>query len=179
MTQMIIPGTYIEVRPEGLISAAGVATGIVGVIGTARMGPLGVPTTLSGFAHARDVFGTADPLPRPEDGANPLTLMRALEQVYNNGATNVVALRVAAVGATQATFAVQDKDGHTVATLQATSPGSWGSDIQITVGPAQDDATIAGESHTATFDALAYAPVTPSRQNQFRVTRAVTRRVVL
>jgi hypothetical protein len=31
ITEMIIPGTYIEVRSEGLIGVAGVATGNVGV----------------------------------------------------------------------------------------------------------------------------------------------------
>ncbi len=177
MTEMIIPGTYIEVRAEGLISAGGVATGIVGVIGTARMGPVGVPVTLSGFSQARDVFGVADPFGRPEDGSNPLTLVRALEQVYNNGASSVVAVRVAGPSQSSATFALTDAAGHTVVTLTAKSSGSWGNDIRITVDPAQDDALISGESHTSTFDRLDYAPVTPSAQNQFRVFRGVTKQI--
>ena len=40
ITEMIIPGTYIEVRSEGLIGVAGVATGNVGVVGTAAKGPV-------------------------------------------------------------------------------------------------------------------------------------------
>jgi hypothetical protein len=33
----VIPETYIEVRDDGLISASGVTTGLVAVIGTARL----------------------------------------------------------------------------------------------------------------------------------------------
>jgi len=177
MTQTIIPGTSIEVRPEGLISAGGVATGIVAVIGTARSGPVGEPVTLSGFGQARDVFGVADPFDRPEDGSHPLTMLRALEQLYNNGASSVVALRVAGPSQSSADFAVPDAAGHTVATLRAKSSGAWGNDIRITVEPAEDDARIEGEIHTEDFDRLDHAPVRPSPENQFRVIRGVTRRI--
>jgi hypothetical protein len=78
MTEMVVPGTYIDVRAEGLISAGRVATGIVGVVGTAANGPIGVPVTLSGLTDARARFGLSDDFDRPEDGANPLTLFRAL-----------------------------------------------------------------------------------------------------
>src|SRR5215208_8356454 len=107
MTEMVIPGTYITVRPEGLISAGRVATGIVGVVGTAASGPVGVPVTLSGLADAQDRFGQADDFNRPEDGANPLTLFRALEHVYNNGAASVVAVRVAGSNRSSASYAVE------------------------------------------------------------------------
>ena len=177
MTEMIIPGTYIEVRPEGLISAGGVATGIVGVIGTARMGPVGEPVTLSGLSQSRDVFGVADLFSRPDDGSHPLTLVRALEQVYNNGASSVVALRVAGPSQSSATFALADAAGHTVVTLTAKTSGAWGNDIRVTVEPAQDDARIDGESHAGAFDHLDHAPVVPSAQNQFRVFRGVTKQI--
>ena len=41
MAEMIIPGTYIDVRAEGLISAGRIATGVVGLVGTAASGPIG------------------------------------------------------------------------------------------------------------------------------------------
>jgi hypothetical protein len=81
MAEMIIPGTYIDVRAEGLISAARVATGIVGVVGTAARGDVGEPVTLASFANARELFGLPDDYNRPEDGAHPLTLVRALEHI--------------------------------------------------------------------------------------------------
>ena len=101
MPEMVIPGTYIDVRAEGLISAGGVTTGIVGVIGTASSGPVGAPVTLSGMAEANDLFGPPDNFTVPTDGANPLTLTRALQYVYGNGGSTVVAVRVARVNATQ------------------------------------------------------------------------------
>jgi Phage tail sheath protein subtilisin-like domain/Phage tail sheath C-terminal domain len=174
---MVIPGTYIEVRPEGLISAGRVATGIVGVIGTARRGPIEQPVALSGFSHARELFGLADPFGQPEDGANPLTLIRALEHIYSNGAASVVAVRVAGPSRANASFAVQDSAGKVVVTLAARTPGTWGNDIRITVDAAEDHARIGRESHTETFDRLQHAPVTPSKENQIRVFRGVTRQV--
>lgn len=35
MPEMILPGTYIEVRDEGLISAGRISTGNIGIVGTA------------------------------------------------------------------------------------------------------------------------------------------------
>jgi hypothetical protein len=177
MAETVIPGTYIDVRAEGLISAGRVSTGIVGVVGTARRGPVGEPVTLSGLSNARDVFGPPDPFDRPEDGAHPLTLLRALEQVYANGASSVVAVRVAGDTAESATFAVIDEAGHTTATLAARTPGMWANDIRITVDPPQEDARVEGETQTKTFDSLRYAPVVPSPQNQIRIFRGVTRRI--
>src|SRR3954447_23188372 len=125
MAEMVIPGTYIEVRAEGLVSAGQVATGIVGIVGTAARGPVGIPVTLSGFSAARDTFGAADSYARPT-GARPLTLIRALEHVYNNGASGVIAVRAA--GSTQETadFTLRDGSGNPTVTLSATTPGTWG-----------------------------------------------------
>ena len=95
MPEMIIPGTYITVRAEGQISAGRIATGIVGVVGTSARGPINTPVILSGFSDAREMFGLPDNYERPADGLNPLTLLRSLEQIYNNGAASVVAVRVA------------------------------------------------------------------------------------
>jgi hypothetical protein len=174
---MTIPGTYIEVRAEGLISAGRIATGIIGLIGTARRGPIGEPVTLSGFSHARDTFGLADPFTQPEDGSTPLTLVRALEQAYNNGASSVVAVRVAGATATAATYALQDANGNTTVTLTARTPGMWANDIRIEVAQAEDDARIDGELHDQGFTKLAYAPIVPSAQNQLRIRRGVTKRI--
>ena len=33
--EMILPGTYIEVRSEGLIGVSGISTGNIGIVGTA------------------------------------------------------------------------------------------------------------------------------------------------
>jgi hypothetical protein len=177
MGEMIIPGTYIEVRAEGLISAGGVATGIVGVIGTANSGPVGVPVTLSGYSDARATFGLPDRYAVPDDGSHPLTLTRALQLVYANGASNVVALRVASKRAAAATYALKDSGGNTVVTLTAATPGTWGNDIQVSVDDAKTPARIVAEKQTSSFSALAYHRVRPDPQNRIQVVRGDTRRV--
>lgn len=177
MAEMIIPGTYITVRAEGLISAGRIATGIVGVVGTSSAGPVGVPVTLSGFANAREVFGLPDDFDAPVDGANPLTLTRALQHVYGNGASTVIAVRVARGTAASASFALRDGADHTVATLTALSPGTWGNDIQVSVAPATAPARIVNERQTSGFGSLAHRKVRPSAENRIQVTRGDTRRV--
>jgi hypothetical protein len=176
MTEMIIPGTYITVRAEGLISAGRVATGIVGMVGTAARGPLNSPITLAGFAEARELFGLPDDFNRPEDGSNPLTLVRSLEQTYNNGASSVIAVRVAGASASSATYAVLNRNGQTIATLTALTPGSWGNAIQVDLAPAETECSIVEENHTSGFDHLTYARVVPSAQNRIRLFRGVTQR---
>src|SRR5690242_13695377 len=97
ITEMIIPGTYIEVRAEGLIGVSGIVTGNVGVVGTAARGPIGEVQILSSFADARQMFGEYDAW--QGGGADELTLVRALQQVFGNGASTVYAVRCAAEGA--------------------------------------------------------------------------------
>jgi hypothetical protein len=172
---MIIPGTYIDVRSEGLISAGRIATGVVGVIGTASSGPVGKPITLASFANARDIFGLPDDLASPEDGNNPLTLVRALQQVYNNGASSVIAVRVAGSTRTSATFALRDSSDRTVATLTAASPGTWANDMAIKVEDATEDCLINGENVPAPFNALRYSGVVVSAQNRLQIKRGITR----
>ena len=176
MTEMVVPGTYITVRAEGLISAGRVATGIVGVVGTAANGPIGVPITLSGLTDARARFGLSDDFDRPEDGANPLTLFRALEHTYSNGAASVVAVRVAGSSQSSATFAVQDDDGLDVAVLSARTPGTWANNIRIQIDPAEDPCRVEDETHTEDFDQLGYGSIRPSPENRIRITRGATRR---
>jgi hypothetical protein len=177
MPEMIIPGTYIDVRAEGLISAGRVATGIVGVVGTASAGPVGIPVTLSGFANARETFGLPDDFDRPVDGANPLTLTRALQQLYANGASTVIGVRVARSTARAATFAVRDGADRTVAVLTAVTPGTWGNEIQVSVSESKAPCRIVGEKQTSSFASLGYRTVKPSPENRLQLTRGDTRRV--
>ena len=176
MTEMVVPGTYITVRPEGLISAGRVAAGIVGVLGTAANGPIGEPVTLSDLTDARARFGLPDDFARPEDGANPLTLFRALEHIYSNGAASVVAVRVAGPSQSSATFAVQDEDALNVAVLTAKTPGTWANNIRIQIDPAEDPCRVEDETHTEDFDQLGYGSIRPSPENRIRIVRGATRR---
>src|SRR5215475_8109690 len=135
--EMIIPGTYIEVRAEGLIGVGGIATGNVGVVGTANRGPLRTVKVLGSFSEALDTFGAADPFPAVKaDQPNALTLIRALEQVFKGGASTVYAVRVANEGGTPMatmTWAVNGAGDALLMRLRATSPGTWANAITVTL----------------------------------------------
>jgi hypothetical protein len=175
MAEMIIPGTYISVRPEGLISAGRIATGVIGIVGTASSGPVDEAKTLSSFAEAREIFGTPDAYDQPVDGSNPLTLVRALEHVYSNGGTSVIAVRVADNSQSIANFAVTSDTGNTVATLSANTSGTWGNDIYIETASAAENCRIVNEEHDTSTIQLNYSPVVPSLENRIRLYRGQTR----
>jgi Phage tail sheath C-terminal domain/Phage tail sheath protein subtilisin-like domain len=176
VTETIIPSTYVDVRAEGLVSSAGPATGVVGIVGTAAGGPVGEAVTLAGLSAARDLFGAPDPYSRPL-GLEPLTLIRALELIYANGATSVIAVRVADPSRAAATFAVTNIGGAPVVTLTARHPGTDGNAIRVSVAPAQEPCDIEGEEHTTTFAALRHDRVLVSAANRIRIVRGISRRV--
>ena len=57
ITEMILPGTYIDVRAEGLIGVGGISTGNIGVVGTASRGTLNKVFVISSYSEALDLFG--------------------------------------------------------------------------------------------------------------------------
>jgi hypothetical protein len=141
--ELIIPGTYIEVRAEGLIGVGGIATGNVGVVGTANRGPLNEVVILGSYAEALAVFGTPDPFPDDPAATAHLTLVRTLEQTFGGGASTVYAVRVAslAAGVTMRSMTWRVSAGATeVFTLTATSAGSWANAIEATLTPGTPDA---------------------------------------
>lgn len=134
ITEMILPGTYIEVRSEGLIGVGGISTGNIGVVGTASRGPVGEAVILGNYQEALDTFGPYDAFPANGTDAH-LTLTRTLEQVFRGGGSTVYAVRVAnlAVGVTMRAMswavnsaAVADP---LLFTLTAVSPGTWANAI--------------------------------------------------
>lgn len=130
MPEVILPGTYISVRDEGLITAGRIATGYVGMVGTAARGPVGQVVTLGSFTEARAAFGEADPW--QGGGKNELTLVRSLELAFNNGASTVLAVRIAGEGAKASTLVLK-KGTSTLMTLAAKTPGTWGDAVRVRV----------------------------------------------
>ncbi|MCA9538252.1 MAG: hypothetical protein KC620_05160, partial [Myxococcales bacterium] len=132
--EMILPGTYIEVRAEGLIGVGGISTGNLGVVGTASRGPVGQATLLGSYDEAVQTFGAYD---RWDAAGSPLTLTRMCEQLFAGGASTVYAVRVAnlAVGVTMAAsiWTVAAAGGAALATLTAKTPGTWGDGVTVTL----------------------------------------------
>jgi hypothetical protein len=162
MPEMILPGTYIEVRAEKLISAGPIAIGNVGIVGTARRGKLANPApgvnapdpvvyTPANIGEARDIFGDADSIFEPTPPNRELTLVRALELAFANGAQRVYAARVAAAGANPAVYnlpaggstnvqltSVAPGDGYNKAVIELLDNGGGGLDVTITLSTLQE-----------------------------------------
>jgi hypothetical protein len=168
MAEMILPGVYIEVRPEGLIAPGQITVGNVGVVGTASKGPIGVPTLLGSYADAQRTFGTYDPFLDPVSGVpdpGALTLVRALELIFNFGASTVYAVRVSTMDTTQtppvpkavrAVLVLKDTTPASCVILTADTEGEWGNALTVDVAsPAAGDAFIEDEGvPTSGADAL-------------------------
>ena len=142
MSSMILPGVYITEHAEGLITPGQITIGNLGVIGTAAKGQVLQPVLLGSLQDAINEFYTYDAwidsntgLPNP----NALTLVRALEQAFEFGATTVYAVRVtktdAASGQTTAVAAsvpLKSATGVCVI-LTANQPGTWGNQLLLKV----------------------------------------------
>ncbi|HAA21124.1 MAG TPA: phage tail protein [Cytophagales bacterium] len=162
MAEIILPGTYIKVFDEGLVSAGAVSTGNIGIVGTASKGPLNEVVLISSFAEARSHFGEAGSYnPKSDDN---LSLVRTLEQAFNNGGKTVYAVRI---GTGSAKVAKLDLKGGTtkLLTLEGQTLGTFGNGITATVADGDDglelvisDATTeekyAADSVTAAAEAI-------------------------
>jgi len=133
IAEMVIPGTYIEVRAEGLISVGSIATGNIGVVGTASRGPVGEIVPLGSYADAIDSFGAYDAFEDPVTDGSPLTLTRTIEQLYMGGAGSVYAVRIANGDPTEAHADVHSTGAGDGFTLTAKEGGSFGNSIEYTV----------------------------------------------
>lgn len=172
MAEVILPGTYITVRDEALITAGRVSTGNIGIVGTANKGALNKVTVLSSFTEARDAFGDADAW--QGGGSNELTLIRALEQIFNNGGRSVYAVRVASGSAAQAAFQIRDGGAVAQSLLKANSTGTWGNAIKIEIGAATANALMSEQLPGNAAGLTRTKVVSGGGQNRIQVRQAAT-----
>jgi hypothetical protein len=140
ITETILPGTYIEVRAEGLLTIGAIPTGNIGIVGTAEMGD-GEIQTLSSYEDGRAKFGEPGEWD-PNNADGNLNLVRALKLLFDNGANTVYAQRVFdANSAKAATFSITNDSDVPVLTLKAKTAGSAGNRLQIRIeaGEAQEN----------------------------------------
>lgn len=154
IAEMVIPGTYIEVRAEGLIGVGGLTTGNIGVVGSASKGPVNKPMLLGSYADALDVFGAYDSAIQKSGGPVPLTLVRAIEQAFKGGASTVYGVRVANGTVVKAVRVIGDGGAGTAFTLTSADGGTWGNQTRIRI--------IAGDTTGSFKLTLTYANVTES-----------------
>lgn len=93
LSSLVVPGTYIRVRAEGLISAGGISTGNIGIAGKAAKGTELGTVVLSDYREAIAKFGRYDAY---ASGAGKFNLVRGIELLFANGASVVYARAMAA-----------------------------------------------------------------------------------
>lgn len=172
MTELVLPGVFIEVRPEGLIVPGAITVGNLGVVGTAAKGPVGVPQLLGSYSDALARFGAYDPF----DAENPndpdkLTLTRALELAYRFGARTVWAVRAATDGGAAPVKAGLDLGSATGPNVrvEALTPGTWGNELTVAVSAGDANALVRAEEVAGTPPTLGHFPVLPSAVNRIVV----------
>jgi len=118
---LVLPGTYIRVRSEGLIGAGGISTGNIGLVGTASAG-VGETHSLSSAAEAEEHFGASDAVTN-----RTLNLTRIATELFKGGARTIYA-RGVALAAVQADY-------------EAAFAEIIKEDVQILVAPELDTST--------------------------------------
>jgi len=158
LSSLVIPGTYIRVRADALISAGGVSTGNIGIVGTAVNNVAGTEI-LSDFNTGLATFGAAD-------ATHNLT--RALEVLFRNGAAKVFARSVAA-GADTAAFTaafnelIKEDVNILIAPELSTSDamGVLKSLVESSEGKGKDMIAVVGSDATAVADIKAQVQGSP------------------
>lgn len=99
LSELAIPGTYIRVSAEGLVTAGAISTGNIGIVGSASSADAETHI-FSDYASARGEVGDYDAY---DEGNGSLNLTRGLELVYRNGGRTVFS-RAVASGANQTDY---------------------------------------------------------------------------
>jgi uncharacterized protein len=120
------PGVYIEELPSAVHTITGVATSIAAFIGWAPQGPTDEAVLVESFPEFERQFGG---LTRNSNTGTPNYLGYAVNQFFGNGGQQAYIVRLAWTDAT--TASASDIGG--ALTLYATSPGSWGNNLQVSV----------------------------------------------
>ena len=130
------PGVYIDEIPSGARDITGVATSITAFLGRALRGPVNEPTRIRSFAEFERLFGGL---------WQSSTMSYAVQQYFLNGGTDALIVRFVN-GTESAAFVLPPGKGANDLRLEASSEGSWGDNLRVSVDydtftPAEADRT--------------------------------------
>ncbi len=123
--ELTYPGVYIEELPSGVRPIIGVSTSITAFVGRAWKGPVNESVMIHSFADYDRIFGGL---------WNESRMSFAVRQYFQNGGRDAVIVRVTRGVATEAatsTFSFTGSGGNLE--LEASSPGSWGDNLEVTL----------------------------------------------
>jgi phage tail sheath protein FI len=126
--ELTYPGVYVEEVPSGVRPIIGVSTSITAFVGRAWKGPVDEPAMIHSFADYDRIFGGL---------WNESRMSFAVRQYFQNGGRDAIIVRVARGVATEAassTFTFAGAGGDL--DLEASTPGSWGDNVQVTLDTA-------------------------------------------
>lgn len=151
ITNLNAPNVYVQIL-QPTPGVQGVATNVVGIVGTASWGPLNTPTLVVSPNGFKSNFAWIQPPVAPTGAisalTNPYEMASAVAAVFAQssfaGGVACQAVRVSDGTDTKATLAVKDTTGVplTGGTLTALYSGSLGNNITITIAMSKTVATI-------------------------------------
>ena len=147
------PGVYIEEAPSSVHPITAVATSITAFVGRALRGPIDEAVTITSFSDFERVFGGV---------WLESNLGYAVQDFYRNGGSTAIVVRVHKTKAND-TAAIKLGSGTSAVSLQAASPGAWGSKLSATI-----DKDVADPSDTTAFNLTVTENVTPPNVEVFR-----------
>lgn len=121
-TALVVPDIYVQIVPPQNTLLNGVPTNVVGVVGTASLGPVNQPTIVGSGAQYQATFGTVQP--RAFDAGTQVSV--AIQQ----GANNFRMVRVTDGSDTKAANVVAN-----AVTFSSAYTGSQGNVTTVTLGP--------------------------------------------
>jgi phage tail sheath protein FI len=124
------PGVYVEEISGGArpIEAAGTST--AAFVGIAEKGPIDEPRFVTNFTEFQQIYGGYV----SDANIGKSYLAYSVFQFFQNGGSSCYVVRVEDDVET-AELDLKASDGGTTTTVQAVSPGSWGNDLSIGIGP--------------------------------------------
>jgi uncharacterized protein len=128
--QLTYPGVYVQELPSGTHTIAGAATSVTAFVGYLTRGPLNTPVRCLNFGDFQRAFGGLDP--------NSVTSFQ-VSQFFLNGGVEAWVSRLYASStppvqpSAQLTLSKLSGTGSSTLLLQSSNPGTWGSNIFVTV----------------------------------------------
>ena len=127
----ILPGVEIEVIKE-IVPQQLNPSGVVGMIGMTRKGPLMEPVHVGTYKEFTEKFGS-DP---------SLSLTQDAKSAFQNGVYEIVVVRVQGAGGSKASQVLKDKKDKDAVKLEAKSEGEFGNEISVKIEDADNKTTI-------------------------------------
>lgn len=160
----VIPGVEVsvvkEIVPQQLYPA-----GVVGMIGTANDGPIGVPKTMTSYRELIEIFG-------PEEIG--FTLHRDVKQAFLNGVFQVVATRVGGSASKPAFVVLKGmKKRMDVIKLTARELGESGNRINVAVNRGATENTVRIEISDGMHTPEAYDNLVMEKQSELYLVKII------